>query len=87
MLLNDHKPERIQSGRPTFDPVTRKLKTPYAFLHKCRVPGCVNEGSIGIGVNLKRRKAGVWFCHAHRTEADAFHSEIGAAVAAGGLDM
>ena len=70
--LNDNKPMRIQSGRSSrADPKTGKPIIPYAFLHPCRHPGCEREGVIGVGVNLKRRKPGVWFCHEHRADADA----------------
>lgn len=39
--------------------------SPYAFMHPCCVEGCENEGSLGIGVNLRKKEPGRWYCRAH----------------------
>lgn len=77
--LNDRKPMRQQTAEPTIDyvkgdrrgEVKKVVRTPYAFIHPCRHPGCDKEGSFGFGVSLKRKKPGVWFCAEHRADGEA----------------
>jgi hypothetical protein len=86
--LNDRVPQRQQTAPAywTWQDGKSVQVTPYAFLHPCRYPGCTAEGCYGVGVNLRRRKPGVWFCWRHRHMADELAREVPTDIQQAGLD-
>lgn len=59
-----------QSG-PEFIDVNGVTQRPKAFMHPCMHPGCLQEGSRGFGVNLRRGISGTWFCFDHHLDGEA----------------
>lgn len=54
-----------RSGPDYYDTRGEKI-TPRAFIHWCHADGCGEWGTFGFGVDSRKGKPGVWYCHKHR---------------------